>query len=383
MKFINDNENIKKYCSLENSSEFITIDLEFIRRNTYFAIPCLIQIGGEHNAFCIDLKEEDLDFSPLYTLLKNPKILKVFHAARQDLEIIYNLIGELPSSVFDTQIAAQVLGFGESVSYQKLVESFVGINLDKTARFTNWCNRPLSPEQIDYALSDVTHLREVYIKINKALIEKNRYEWLKEELSSLCDEEKYKINPKDAWQKLKIKNKTPLFLSILRELASLREEKAVELDLPRGYILKDEAIYEIASSMPKSEGDLTKLNNYNSGLKKISKDILSAVQRGMNTPKEEMPQIEAEIELGNGEKTIYELLKAVLNVTASKAEVTPNILATSQDLKILALNNNADIPALNGWRYEVFGKVALDIKSGKAGITFNPQTKVIEIFNIS
>ncbi len=383
MKFINDNENIKKYCSLESSSEFITIDLEFIRRNTYFAIPCLIQIGGEHNAFCIDLKEEGLDFSPLYALLKNPKILKVFHAARQDLEIIYNLISELPASIFDTQIAAQVLGFGESVSYQKLVESFVGINLDKTARFTNWCNRPLSPEQIDYALSDVTYLREVYIKINKALIEKNRYEWLKEELSSLCDEEKYKINPKDAWQKLKIKNKTPLFLSILRELASLREVRAVGLNLPRGYILKDEAIYEIASSMPKSDGDLTKLNNYNSGLKKISKEILSAVQKGINTPKEEMPQIESEIELSNGEKTIYELLKAVLNVTASKAEVTPNILATSQDLKNLALNNNVDIPALNGWRYEVFGKAALDIKSGKAGITFNPQTKSIEIFNIS
>ncbi len=385
MAVIADSTSLTKFCDRLIKSSYITVDTEFMRDQTYWPRLCLVQIADEHEAAAIDTLAKGIDITPLLNLLTNPRILKIFHAARQDLEIFYRLMGRLPSPIFDTQIAAMVCGFGDSAGYDTLVRKLTDETIDKSSRFTDWALRPLSQRQINYALGDVTHLRQVYIKLNEMLGQNNRHNWMDEELSILRDTKNYTFAPEDAWRRIKYRAPKPRFLAILKEVAAWREIEAQNKDIPRNRIVRDESLIEISHHAPKTINDLSRARGLS--LKKaegsLGKALLNAVKVGLNVPSENLPEVKRDAPLPKGIGPITDLLKVLLKLKCEKHDVAQKLIATVNDMEqIAAFGQNANVPALQGWRQEVFGIDALRLRSGQLAMVIKDHNlELVEINN--
>ena len=385
MAVIADSTSLTKLCDRLIKSSYITVDTEFMRDQTYWPRLCLVQIADEHEAAAIDTLAKGIDITPLLNLLTNPRILKIFHAARQDLEIFYRLMGRLPSPIFDTQIAAMVCGFGDSAGYDTLVRKLTDETIDKSSRFTDWALRPLSHRQIKYALGDVTHLRQVYIKLNEMLSQNSRHNWMDEELSILRDTKNYTFEPEDAWRRIKYRAPKPRFLAILKEVAAWREIEAQNKDIPRNRIVRDESLVEISHHAPKTINDLSRARGLS--LKKaegsLGKALLNAVKVGLNVPSENLPEVKRDAPLPKGIGPITDLLKVLLKLKCEKHDVAQKLIATVNDMEqIAAFGQNANVPALQGWRQEVFGIDALRLRSGQLAMVIKDHNlELVEINN--
>ena len=385
MTVIADSTSLTKFCDRLIKSSYITVDTEFMRDQTYWPRLCLVQIANDHEAAAIDTLAKGINITPLLNLLTNSRILKIFHAARQDLEIFYRLMGKLPSPIFDTQIAAMVCGFGDSAGYDTLVRKLTDETIDKSSRFTDWALRPLSQRQINYALGDVTHLRQVYIKLNEMLGQNNRHNWMDEELSILRDTKNYTFAPEDAWRRIKYRAPKPRFLAILKEVAAWREIEAQNKDIPRNRIVRDESLIEISHHAPKTINDLSRARGLS--LKKaegsLGKALLNAVKVGLNVPSENLPEVKRDAPLPKGIGPITDLLKVLLKLKCEKHDVAQKLIATVNDMEqIAAFGQNANVPALQGWRQEVFGIDALRLRSGQLAMVIKDHNlELVEINN--
>jgi len=382
MSLITNTKDLKALCTRLKKAEFMTVDTEFIRERTYWARLCLIQVAGPDDAFAIDPLAEGIDLSPLYDLFLNKKILKVFHACRQDLEIFFKeMNGKLPTPVFDTQIAAMVCGFGEQASYELLVNALAKKQIDKSSRFTDWAQRPLSPKQMKYALSDVTHLRTVYEKLNAKIEKQKRGTWIKDEMKKLSDKENYIFRPEDAWERIKIPTHKPRALGILKEIAAWRETTAQSVDVPRGRIMKDEALVEVALHAPPTKEALGKMRGMQHGFAESErgKQLLEAVQRALSLGDKDLPKREPRTQFPPGLAPTIDLLRVLLKLKCEENEVAPKLLAKADDLELIAAyGDKADVPAMSGWRFKVFGKEALDLRDGKLALAVeNSRLKLV------
>lgn len=383
MSLINNTKDLNNFCERIINSPYITVDLEFIREKTFFSQLCLIQIATPKEAVCIDALAKDLDLSSLFIIMQNPEIIKVFHSARQDLEIFFNLTGKIPTPIFDTQIAAMVCGFNDSISYQKLVLAITEQNIDKTMRISDWTRRPLSENQMQYALSDVTYLREVYEKIKDEIAKNHRESWLKEEMAIITNPQTYIINPETAWEKIKNSLTSAKQLAVLKELAKWRELKAIELNRPRRHLIKDEYLLEIAMASPKTETALKSLRGIpgNIANSKYSSEIIAAVHKGLNYDKADLPTPKPLLKKDKSLEQLIELLAMLLNIKGQMYNVAPKLIASKNDLELIAKNNHADVAALAGWRREIFGDDALLLKQGKIFIGYDGNKKQAIILN--
>ena len=383
MPLITTTKDLKAFCTRLKKAEFITVDTEFIRERTYWARLCLIQVAGPDEAFAIDPLAEGIDLSPLYELFLNKKILKVFHACRQDLEIFFKeMDGKLPTPVFDTQIASMVCGFGEQVSYEMLVNALLKKQLDKSSRFTDWAQRPLTAKQMKYALSDVTYLRTIYEKLVAKIEKQKRGSWIKDEFKNLIDKENFIFRPAEAWERIKVPSNKPRVLGVLKEIAAWREQTAQNADVPRGRILKDEALVEIALHMPPSKEALGKMRSMQHGFAESEKgqQLLEAVKRGMEMPEKELPQREARPHFPPGLAPTIDLLRVLLKLKCEESHVASKLLANAADLELIAAyGEKADVAALSGWRFKVFGKEALELRDGKLALAIQDnKLKLVE-----
>ena len=381
MQIITTTNDLNDLCSRLITHDFVTVDTEFMRESTYWPDLCLIQIASEEEEAIIDPLSDDLDMAALYDLMGETSVVKVFHAARQDIEIFFNLSGKVPTPIFDTQVAAMVCGFGEQISYSMLVQKVTKAELDKSSRFTDWAKRPLSEKQLNYAIGDVTHLRDIYKRLKKDLEKSGRSSWLDEEMKLLTSQETYDIQPVDAWKRMKMRVKSRKALGILMELAEWREKLAQSANIPRGRVLKDDALFDIANQAPKNVKDLCQLRAVSEGFARSDKgkQVLSAVERGKAKDIESIPPLKKGTPLDAEAMAICELLRVLLKAIAAKNGVAPKLIASTNDLEKLALNDNADIPALAGWRYELFGLPALRIKRGELLLTVkNQRVQTIE-----
>ncbi len=373
MSLITKNHELKEFCTRLSAAEFVTVDTEFLRDRTYWPILCLVQLGGPDEAAAIDTMADGLDLTPLFELMRDTGVLKVFHAGRQDFEIFFRQMGELPNPVFDTQVSAMVCGFGDSVGYETLVSQLARKNIDKTMRFTDWGRRPLSEKQLKYALGDVTHLRVVYEKLRDKLEKNERYHWVAEEMAHLNNPAIYQVDPRETWRRLKVRSTKPKFLAILREVAALREEEARRRDIPRNRVMRDDALTEIAAHAPKSRDDLLSLRALHQGQISgaMGEAILAAVDRGNNIKAADSPVPARQRGPGNKAGPATDLLKVLLKVKCDTHGVAQKLIASSDDIEAIALDDDADVPALRGWRREIFGDDALALKHGRLAMTAN------------
>lgn len=355
----------KKIKQISNSSDFVTIDTEFVREKTYYATLGLIQVGFGEEEFAIDPIDTDIDLSPLNDLLTDESIVKILHACGQDIEIFYNLFGEIPNNVFDTQVAAKLLGFGEAISYGKLVEHYEGVKLDKSTRYTDWTKRPLKDDQIEYALSDVSYLKQVYLKMLDELEQKGRTSWVEEEMEKLHDEKLYYVDPDECWKKLKIKSKDTKYLALVKSLARWRENTAQNLNKPRSWIMKDDGIQEIAAVKPKTTKALKGLRFFRFD-EKTANELIGVVDYGLN--EEEPPKPEKRTSIPDAREPFLNLIRIILKDRCANQGIAPSVVADADDLKNIALGN-LDEKLTKGWRYEVFGKYAEKLMQGELAIT--------------
>jgi ribonuclease D len=368
---ITDQTALEDFCSSLKACEFITVDTEFLREKTYYPKLCLIQIGDtEGRAAAIDPLVEGIDLAPVYDLLSDEKILKIFHAARQDLEIFYKLTGKVVHPFFDTQIAAMVCGYGDSIGYESLVRNITGGKLDKSVQYTNWSHRPLSDKQIDYALGDVTHLVEIYKQLSSELGKRGRVEWVFEEEAVLEDPTTYDVDVNEMWRKVKVKSPKPQVLAVLRGLAAWREKRAQKKDLPKSWVLRDETLADMAAQAPRDAKSLKKIRNYPADLvdHKIGRQLLEIIDEALKTDPSTWPEVKRSKPPSARVQAIVEILKLLLKLQSSEHEVASKLIASSSDLEAIAKDDNADVPALKGWRREVFGEEALAMKHGKIAI---------------
>ncbi len=371
MTLLTDTCAVAEFCRRMADAAFVTVDTEFIRERTFWPQLCLVQIAGEEEAGAIDALAPGMDLAPVFELMKNRRILKVFHAARQDIEIFHHLGGEIPAPIFDTQVAGMVCGFGESASYETLVAQIARKQIDKSSRFTDWAQRPLSTRQIDYALSDVVHLRPVYEELSRRLEKSGRGDWLAEEMGVLTDPATYRAEPREAWRRLKTRSHSRKHLAVLREVAAWRETEAQTRDLPRNRIVRDEALLEIAAHTPCSAAELARARSISKGLAegRMGAAILEAVAQGLAVPESEHPQLPPKAELPAGLKPVVELLKVLLKMKCERHGVAQKLVASTEDLERIAADDEAPVPALQGWRREVFGEDALALKHGKIALS--------------
>jgi ribonuclease D len=365
---ITDSATLADLCARLARSDFVAVDTEFMRENTYWPDLCLIQIADENEAAAIDPKADGLDLQPLLDLLvNNEEVLKVFHAGGQDVEIIYNLTGKTPHPIFDTQIAAMALGQGEQIGYGNLVDSWLGIVLDKGARFTDWARRPLDRRQIDYAIGDVTHLVAIFPKIVNRLVKQGRGHWLDEEMERLADPANYVNEPELAWQRVKIPSRKPDVLGRLKALAAWREKEARGKNLPRGRIVKDETLADIAAHPPREQGDLAKVRGLSAswGGNDIGGRMMKALAESKPLGPDELPRDERRPGLGKEGSLVADLLKLLLKIRAREIDVAPRLLARTDELELLAAGRRDGLAILEGWRCEQFGKDALDLVEGR------------------
>jgi ribonuclease D len=362
---------LNAFCAQVSGDTFITVDTEFIREKTYFPKLCLLQIAGAKDAAVID-PLASLDLTPVFALLQKPDLLKVFHAARQDIEIFYLLSGKIPHPIFDTQIAAAVCGYGESIGYEALVNQIVGAEIDKSSRFTDWAARPLSEKQLKYALSDVTHLRDIYTALNKKIIASDRARWMAEEDAKLTDPAIYNINPDDVWKRLRYGNMRPKNLAVLRELAKWRELEARKADVPRGRIVKDETLIELAFACPHQESDLQRLRGVERNLSPWKIDaILRGIETALATPSSEYPKVKRHDRPSEYVTAALPMLQLLLKLVADSEGIAAHMIAGKDELEIIAMKQDA--PALHGWRYDIFGKKAQALMDGKLKLSLDPK----------
>jgi ribonuclease D len=367
-------------CRRMAKEPFVTIDTEFLRETTYYPLLCVAQMASADEAVVIDALAPGIDLSPFYDLMANEKVMKVFHAARQDIEIVWHAAKLIPHPIFDTQVAAMVLGYGDSISYDQLVQRITGDTLDKSHRFTDWTRRPLSEAQLRYAISDVTHLREVYLKLVEDLRQRGRAEWVEDEMRVLTSPETYRLEPENAWQRLKTRVRKPKELAVLIEVAAWREREAQARDVPRSRVLKDEVIADLAVQAPTSAENLTHLRSLPKGFERSrwGEAIIAAVARGLARDTKTLPRPVRAQSTANG-AAVVELLKVLLRMVSERHHVAAKVIATVDDLERIAADDTADVPALTGWRRELFGEKALALKHGKLALTMeNGRIAVVE-----
>jgi len=371
MTLITQTADLAAFCQRQSGAEFVAVDTEFMRDKTYWPQLCLVQVAGPEEAAAIDSLAPGIDLKPLYDLLTDTKIVKVFHAARQDMEVFYHLTNQLPVPIVDTQVAAMVCGFGDSVSYETLATKLASARIDKSSRFTDWARRPLSDRQLAYALSDVTHLRLAYEKLRKRIDKAGRHSWFEDEMAVLTDTKTYRADPQMMWRRLKVRSDKPRFLALLRELAAWREEEAQRRNLPRNRVIKDESLIELAAHAPRNVEDLSHGRGLGRGFaeSKQGTAILAAIERGLAVPESECPKPEPRPVLPQGIGPLVELLKVLLKSKCEQHGVAQRLIASSDELDLLAADDSADIPALHGWRREVYGEDALALKAGRIGLT--------------
>ena len=360
-------------CTKLAQSDFITIDTEFLRETTFWPELCLIQMASPSLEVLVDPLAKGIDLKPFFELMANPGVTKVFHAARQDIEIIHHLGNLVPHPIFDTQVAAMVCGFGDSVSYDQLVNKITGTHLDKSSRFTDWSRRPLSDKQLEYALADVTHLRDVYLALKEQLERDGRAGWLTEEMAVLESPGTYDIHPDNAWLRLKSRLRKPTELAILKYVAAWREREARSRNVPRSRVLKDDAIYEIAQQQPKDTEALSRLRTIPKGWERSTSGagIVEAVNTALALPKDAMPRPPKHNHVPEGTAAAVELLKVLLKLISDKQGVAAKVIANTDDLeKIAAEGETAEVAALHGWRRELFGDTALRLIAGGVALRF-------------
>ena len=375
MKTITTTDALAEFCARAARHPYVTVDTEFLRERTYYAQLCLVQLAyageeGEEDAVLVDPLSGDLDLAPLYELFRDPGVVKVFHAARQDLEIFCLQGGVIPAPLFDTQVAAMVCGFGEQVGYETLVRKIARQSLDKSSRFTDWSRRPLTDAQKKYALADVTHLRVIYEHLDGELRRTGRQKWVAEEMAVLEDPSTYRVDPEEAWRRVKTRTTSGKFLAIVRELAKFRESYAQARDIPRNRVFKDDALVELASTKPRTMQELGRsrllLRDARKG--EIAEGILAAIAAGVATDPKDYPRVEE----GRGNKgevnpALADLLRVLLKARAEDSGAAQKLIATSADLDLIATGER-DVPALRGWRREVFGAEALDLCDGRLAL---------------
>src|ERR1043166_6674525 len=356
-------------CARLAKHDFLTLDTEFLRETTYFPILCVVQMASTDEAVVIDALADELDLAPFFKLMANEKVLKVFHAARQDIEIVWHRAKLIPHPVFDTQVAAMVLGYGDSISHDQLVQRITGDALDKSHRFTDWKRRPLTAAQLKYAVSDVTHLRDVYLALSADIEKRERADWVRDEMKVLTSPDTYRMEPDTAWQRLKTRARKPKELAVLMEIAAWREREARARDVPRGRVLKDEVVGDLAVQAPTTAEKLAALRSLPKGFErsKWGHEILDAVKRGLARDPKSLPMLERGKQGMNGAATV-ELLKVLLRMTAERHGVAAKVIATVDDLERIAADDAADVAALKGWRREMFGDKALALKHGKLAL---------------
>ena len=372
MPMITDTLVLEMACKRLARFDYVTIDTEFMRETTFYPKLCLIQLAGPDDSVIIDPLAPDLDLSSFLALMRNPDVTKVFHSGRQDIEILWHLDKCIPSPVFDTQIAAMVCGYGDSVSYEQLAHDLANAKIDKSSRFTDWSQRPLTEAQLSYAQSDVTFLRDVYKALLADLEKTGRRHWLDEEMQILTSPSTYELDPENAWQRLKGRVRKPKELAILIEVAALREREARSRDVPRGRVLKDDAMIDIAVSAPRSVEALGRLRSIPSGFERsrIGTELIECVERGLSRDPKVLP-LQVKAERRPYSVATVELLKVLLRIISDSERVASKILSTVDDLEAIASDDNADVHALHGWRREVFGQKALDLKHGKLAFAIN------------
>jgi ribonuclease D len=372
MTVITDSDALARFCARQMGSSFVAVDTEFMRERTYWPILCLVQIAGPEEAAAIDALAPGLDLTPLLTLMADESTLKVFHAARQDIEIFVNLSGTVPRPLFDTQVAAMVCGFGDAASYETLVGKLAQASLDKSSRFTDWSRRPLTERQIRYALADVVYLRTVYEQLQQRLASNGRANWFAEEMAELSNSATYRSDPSEAWRRFRLRGRVdPRFFGVLREVAAWRETAARQRNLPRGRIMRDEAVLEIAAHIPKTIEALARTRSLSKGVAegKMGNEILDAIQRGLaDMAALELPAPpRADPPPGLG--PLIELLRVLLKQRCEEHQVAQKLLATAEDLEAIAADDEAQVRALSGWRREIFGRDALALKHGSLALT--------------
>ncbi len=370
MTLITDSAALAGFIADLADEPFVTVDTEFMRDRTYWPQLCLVQIGTSRDAVAIDALAEGLDLEPLYRLMADERILKVFHAPRQDLEIFHHLSGRLPRPLFDTQLAAMVLGYGDEVGYEALVRQVAGANLDKTSRFTDWSRRPLTPAQIDYALGDVTHLRVIYERFRERLEACGRARWVDEELAALLDPALYEQVPGEMWRRLKVRTRDPRFLAVLQAVAAWREREAQRRDQPRNRIMRDDVLLDLVANRPRSTAALRELKRVNLD-NRAAENLIGAIEAAMALPEEECPRLEPPAKLPKGIGPLVDLLRVLLRLASEEHDVAQRLIATTGDLEKIAAADDAAVPALRGWRREVFGEAALALKHGEVAIRAN------------
>lgn len=385
MKTLTTTEELQQFCTEAANHPYVTVDTEFLRERTYYSKLCLIQLAfdgdGESDAVLVDPLADNLSLEPLYDLFRNEAVVKVFHAARQDLEIFWVDANVFPQPLFDTQVAAMVCGFGEQVGYETLVRKIAKEGLDKSSRFTDWSRRPLSDAQKNYAIADVTHLRVIYEFLSAELDKSGRAHWLEEELRVLTDPATYDIRPEDAWRRVKTRTNSARFLAIVRELAAFREEYAQTNNVPRNRVFKDDVLVELASTKPKNSGDLgnSRLLLREARKGPIAEGILAAIQRGLNCPSDKMPQPDRSKDKLQVNPALADLLRVLLKAKTETAGVAAKLIAPSADLDAIAAGQR-DVPALRGWRNEVFGTDALRLCAGEIALVARGQNvDVVEL----
>ncbi|TMJ52084.1 MAG: ribonuclease D [Alphaproteobacteria bacterium] len=369
MDLITTTSELAAVCSRLARHPVITVDTEFLRETTYYPLLCVVQMASPEEAVVVDTLAEGIDLKPFFELMVDEAVLKVFHAARQDIEIVWHRTGIVPHPIFDTQVAAMVLGYGDSIAYDQLVERITGHRPDKTHRFTDWSRRPLSKEQVHYAVSDVTHLRDVFAALDADLKKRGRSDWVSEEMEVLTSPKTYDFHPERAWERLKTRVRKPKELAVLMEVAAWREQEAQGRDVPRGRVLKDDAVGDIATHAPTSLERLANLRSLPKGFdrSKWGADIIAAVQRGLARDPATLPKIEKQRNNSNGAATV-ELLKVLLRMTSERHAVASKVIATVDDLEQIAADDDADVAALRGWRRELFGEAALSLKQGRLAL---------------
>ena len=366
---IADTETLAAFCQTLKGEAFITVDTEFMRERTYFPQLCLLQVASSKEAVAIDPLAEGIDLAPIFDVMRDASIRKVFHAARQDLEIFHHLMGEMPSNMYDTQIAAMVCGFGESAGYERLVTDMLGGTLDKASRFTDWAKRPLTPRQIRYALDDVTYLRDIYTKLQTRLAADGRDVWIAEEMAELANPALYAPDPDSAWQKLKVKSRASAFLQVLRAVAAWRERRAVQRDLPRGRVLRDDVVLQIAAEAPETVDAMQEIRGMKGQMSPESMEqLVELILQAKLAPKEDFPTPPPRPQsLGAAGEACLEMLRMLLRQRCDEANVVPRLIADRDELEQLVRGATGDAAprCMHGWRYEIFGRDAEAWLSGK------------------
>ncbi|KAB2851550.1 MAG: ribonuclease D [Hyphomicrobiaceae bacterium] len=370
MRLITSTDQLAAACERLAGHPYVAVDTEFMRETTYWPKLCLIQLAGPDHHALVDPLAKDIDLAPFFALLADERVTKVFHAARQDIEIFWIKARQIPTPIFDTQVAAMVCGFGDSVSYVNLVKKLLSEEVDKSSRFTDWSRRPLSDRQLAYALGDVTHLCGVYQRLAKELDRSGRAHWLEAEMGLLTDPATYESSPEEAWRRVKVRVKSRRAQAILMELALWRERLAQTADVPRNRIMRDDALGDIANHAPDSPGSLGELRSVSAGFARSerAKEVIEAVQRGRKRSLDTVPHLERGEALPAGAAATADLLRVLLKACAAKHGVAPKVLATTEELEAIAVDDNADVPALKGWRRELFGKDALELKHGRLAL---------------